>query len=392
MTTQQAAPQQFMQGIAIPATSVNPEAFMQKTRRQTLREAQQNYTTGMTQWQAELRKAGILASLDIRFTGKLTIDNGTGGNVDATSSWALDFLKLVRYTANGAANLISCSGLSLKARHYMQATNPISDMGVPRTVNGVQYYSGAFLGPDETSGVAPGQTAIPDGTYDVDITWHVPVAEDETKLVGASFLATSSADLTLNIDFAPITDLFTATGGATVELEGLVDVTSTKFSIPIGADGQIVVPDLSMFHSIIEAHSTGLQNGTNEVRLVGQGSGKVLLRTWAQILNGGAPLLLQDDKVANIAWAYGGAEQPETYAAAGVHRHNAADMYGSDVGGPYAVMTHDFVHASAFRDAVDMGTTNDLRWKFDITPAVPLTSARLRYAVETLFLAGQTVG
>ena len=40
-----------------------------------------------------------------------------------------------------------------------------------------------------------------------------------------------------------------------VILLGTMTVVSKKFSIPVGADGEIVVPDLSMFHSLIQSRT-----------------------------------------------------------------------------------------------------------------------------------------
>src|SRR5207253_1987172 len=71
-------------------------------------------------------------------------------------------------------------------------------------------------------------------------------------------------------------------------LTGTVSVQSTKFEIPT-ANGAIIVPDLSMFHSLVETNTVALSNGENEAVVVGQGAGKYVLRVIYQHMNGTVP-------------------------------------------------------------------------------------------------------
>lgn len=387
---QAAAPQRYMQGIAVPATSVRPEEFFARTRRHTLQESSFQYDSNRDINQTiELRKSDILSSLTIRFSGKLTVTPGTG-TVATTRRWPYDLLRLVRYTANGASNVIGVSGAKLKMRDIMKKSD-LTDRGVVQKVDGADVAHGTLAQAGESWGVGSGASTVPAGTYDVELIWHVPVSEDEKDLLGATFLATSSSSLTLNLDFQPTANLFTLTGDAKAQLAGRFEVTSTKFSIPIGTDGQIVVPDLSLFHSMIESRYTALQNGDNEVLIIGQGAGKSLLRAWYQVWNGtkSAPLTLSDANFSTLAWAFGGAEQPEQYPSARTARLEAERRYNCDVGGPHGVMSWDFAHENTFRDVVDMGTVQDLRLKFGIQNTVSLASPAIEYVTETVYLAGQ---
>ena len=388
-TTQAAAPQRFMQGIAIPATSVNPGEFFARTRRHTLREHQANYVHGQTQMQFELRKSDILSGIHVRFSGTLKVTPGAG-TVATTRRWPYDLPKLVRYTANGAANIISCSGAKLKLRDQMKHGD-LTDRGVVQEIEGADVAHGTLSLASENWGVGSGAANVPAGTYDVELSWYVPVAEDDVDLTGASFLATSSSSLTLNIDFANPADLFVCSGGATVDLNGSVDVVSTKYSIPIGADGQIVVPDLSVFHSLIESRTTGMQNGQNEVLIVGQGAGKSLLRMYGQLWNGNPakPVPVTDANYGAMAWVYGGAEMPEQYPSATGFRQAIERRYNSDLAGPHGAWCFDFADENVFRDVVDLGTVNDLRLRFNVQNELALQAAAFEYVTETVYLAGQ---
>ncbi|MFD9837077.1 hypothetical protein, partial [[Kitasatospora] papulosa] len=226
-----------MQGIAVPAESVRPTEFFARTRRHFQLEKAATWAGLGGQDVVELKKSDVLGGLTIRFKGSLviTLPSGTAAT---TARWPYDLIKQVRFTANGASNLINCSGLKLKVREF-QVRADLNDRGVSNTVGGVARTQGTLAKASESWGVGSAST-LSAGTYDVDLEWFVPVAEDQVDLSGAIFCATSSTDLTLTIDWEQSTNLFALTGGATAVFNtGVEEVHSTKYAIPIGADGQI---------------------------------------------------------------------------------------------------------------------------------------------------------
>lgn len=389
-TVQTPAPPKFMQGIAVPASSVRPAEFLQRTRRHTNLEQQFSYT-GQPQQTVELRKSDILSGILIRFSGQVVV-NHTTGTVATTARWPYDFIKNCRFTANGAANLINVSGAKLKARDLMKKSD-LTDRGVAQTVAGVSQNQGTLSLATESWGVGSNTTGLAAGTYDIDLEWVVPVAEDEQDLAGAIFLATSTSDLTLTLDLATMAELFVLTGDGTASLTGSFQVVTNKFSIPIGSDGQIVVPDLSSFHSLVQSRTTAVQNGENEFRLIGQGIGKALLRVYAQLWNGAgtaaAPLPVDDTNFGRIAWRYGTAETPDDYPSGGILRADMERRYNADLGRVHGFAAIDFVAENAFRDVVDEGTTSDLRLVVAVASGVALSSPAIEYVAETMYLAGQ---
>jgi hypothetical protein len=245
MATQTApttAPARYMQGIAVPAESVDQMQFMARTRRHTGMEKQFSYTGQPTET-VELRKSDILSGITIKFSGQVVVAIGTG-TVGTTSRWPLDLLKAVRLSANGVSNLINCSGAKLKVRDIMKKSD-LTDRGVTQTIAGVSRTQGTLAQAAESWGVGSNTAALTNGTYQVELEWFVPVAEDEIDLSGAVFLATSSSDVSLALDLESPANLFLLTGNGAATLTGNFQVHTTKFSIPIGNDGQIVVPDLS---------------------------------------------------------------------------------------------------------------------------------------------------
>lgn len=390
--TMQSAPMTSMQGIAIPAQSVKPDAFKALTRRHTQQEGTKAYNSAAAPAGDVflLRKSDILAGLTIRFAGKLTV---AGGTIATTARWPYDFLKAVRFTANGASNLINVSGLKLKIRDVMK-NDDLSDRGVTQTVGGVARTQGTLARATESWGVGSNTPAIAAGTYDVELEWFVPVAEDMQDLTGAIFLATSSSDLTLSLDYETPANLWGLGAGASASLVGNFAVTSHKFSIPVGGDGQIVVPNLNAFHSLIQSSYTALGTGENEVPIVGQGAGKALLRLFYQHWNGAgtasAPLPMTAANFGVQAWRYATNETPDQWIDGTQLRHSMERNYNSDVGGLWGVGAHEFAagHSNTFRDVVDMGTTSELRLVTNIMSAVALASPRVEYVLETVYGAG----
>lgn len=381
--TERTAPSRYMQGIAVPAEAVRPQEFFARTRRHIGLEKTVPYT-GQPQETFELRKSDILSSILVRFSGQVTIT----GVVNSTARWPYDLIT-ARFTANGASNIINCSGLKLKIRDVMKRSD-LTDRGVQQTFGGVARTQGTLARASESWGVGSATSALPAGTYDVELEWHVPVAEDEVDLAGAIFLQTSTSDLTLTLDLLPISQLFT--GAGTANLTGSIQVISTKFSIPIGGDGQIVVPDLSVFHSLIQSRvANGIQTGENELRLIGQGAGKSLLRAFYQVYNGNpaAPLAMNKTNYGKQMWRYANNETPDEFIDGGHMRTDQERRYNADLGALWGVGCHDFAHENAFRDVVDMGTTAELRLVTNINSAVTLASPALEYVTETVFLAGQ---
>lgn len=382
-------PVRYMQGIAVPTESVRPTEFFARTRRHIGLEKSTTWGGFGGQDIVELKKSDVLGGLTIRFTGSLviTVPSGTAAT---TARWPYDLIRQVRFTANGASNLINVSGLKLKVREF-QVRQDLDDRGVAQTVGGATKTQGTLSKSSESWGVGSNST-VTAGTYNVDLEWFVPVAEDQVDLSGAIFCATSSTDLTLTIDWEQAANIFTLTGGATAVMNtGKVEVHSTKYAIPIGADGQIVIPDLSLFHSLIQSRHTSISNAENEVRLVGQGAGKSLLRCTYQLWNGAspqAPVAMNSTNFAKQAWRYAGNETPDEYSDGQVLRLFNERFYNSDIGGVWGFGCHEFASENAFRDAVDMGTTSELRLVIGVQSGLTLTSPGLEYVQETIFQAG----
>lgn len=385
------APQTYMQGIAVPSESVNPDLFFKLTRRKTLIERKAAYS-GQSQEIFELRKSDILTEILIRFSGQVTVTLPAGASVGTTARWPYDLIG-VKLTANGQSSLVACSGLKLKIRDAMKKSD-LTDRGVVQTIGGVNRSHGTLARSSESWGVGSNTSAIPAGTYDVELEWTVPVAEDSYDLLGSVFLATASADVTLQVDLRPISQLFVTAAGGIADLTGEIQVISTKYAIPVSPEtGQIVVPDLSLFHSVQENSYPGvIQNGESEAILIAQGAGKSLLRVFGQVYNGAgaasAPLAMNKTNFGKLAWRFGNNETPEEFFDGNHMRIDQERRYNVDVGAYWGVYCFDFAHENVFRDVVDLGTTSQLRLVQTVQSGVALNTPRLEVVQETMFRAG----
>jgi hypothetical protein len=380
--------ERYMQGIAVPASAVRPAEFFARTRRKLGTEFSRTFAGLGQQDVVEIKKTDILSELTVRFVGTLTITPGSG-SVATTRRWPYDLLRQVRFTANGQSNLINVSGAKLKVREFM-AHGDLTDRGVSQSVAGSTVVQGTLSQSSESWGVGSGATAISAGSYDVDLEWVLPIAEDQVDLMGAIFCATSSTDLSLVLDWGSASELFVLAGNGAAALTGKAMVIAKRFSIPI-SDGNIVVPDLSQFHSLIQTRHTDLSLGANELRMVGQGAGKTLLRMFTQIWNGsgaGAPLAVNATNYGRLAWRYSGNETPDELEDGIVLRALNERYYNTDIGKVHGFFAHEFAAENAFRDTVDLGTTAEFRQVIELGSSLTLTNAAAEIVTESIFVAG----
>jgi len=388
----QEAPTQVMQGIMVPASAVNPEAFFAHTRRLTFPMGATNRAyagLGNTD-QAILTQTGIIAQLSIKLSGTLTVTPGTG-TVATTSLWPLGMIRSLRVTANGQSNLVNAGSLWLRAREMMARGNLV-DRGVQQFVGGASpgtpRQQGTLSLSNEAWGVGSNVTGVPAGSYAVEEHFVVPIAFDERTLLGAVFAQTASTELTCFMDWANQSDLFTTTGAATVGLAMNYTVEGIVYSIP-EVGGQIIVPNLSTFHSFIVSRVTNVANGDQEPMLSGQGVGRQLLRIGFRVLNGpapGTPLPMNAVNFGQVGWRYGGNDTPEVFTDG---KHLAwwnERTFGTDFGSLYGIGVLDFCNDFVLRDSIDEGLATNLRLLFNLQNAVPLSGPPVAEVMqETMF-------
>jgi hypothetical protein len=389
------SPIRKMQGIEVPAESVNPELFFERTTRHVYTELKPRGWAGFgsDEQPMTIRRADVLAHLRLRFVGTLTVTPGTG-TVATTGRWPHDLPKKIAFNANGQSNLISCSGGKLKVRDQI-ANRELTDRGVVNTVGGIARQQGTLALASESWGVGSLTTGIAGGSYPVDLTWEIPIADDEVDLAGAIYCPTTSTDLELMVSWANLTQMFALTGNAAVALTGTVELEGIKYAIPEDANGQIIIPDLSLFHMLVQSGGGGDAPvlGGNEAKLTGQGPGKSLLRIIGQVWNNTgtgteAPLAVNDTNYAAISWRYATSEEPDVFRTGAVLRQHLERLFNTDIGGLFGFWVHDFASQNALRDIVDMGTHSEIRAAYELASGLTLVAPRAELVQELMFRAG----
>ena len=398
VTVSNPPPSLTFQGIVVPGSSLNPKAFFAGTRRQWVLQKTLAAFAGFGNTDVvDTLRSGILSGYIVKVSGNL-VTAGTGTTA-TTARWPYYLIRAARFQANGQSNLINADGWFCRLREFMSDPE-MNDRGVVNGIGGAspgtQRTQGTLALNSESWGVGSNVTAIANGTYDVELSFYIPVAYELKMLTGAVFCQTLSTTLELDIDWANLTDLFTLTGNNTVTFTPTVTVEAEMFTIPSDGKGGMWLPNLSAFHSFIQSRApNAIANGNNEITLAGQGVGRQLMRVAWRTQNGPAPayvpILPQAGAPAYAItqpyWRYGTNTTPETWLDGEDLRHMNERHYGVDVAAFAGYEVIDFDRTWAFRDSVDEGSATELRFGYTIGGAVSLTTPFCEY-VQDVVLAG----
>ncbi|HTF08538.1 MAG TPA: hypothetical protein VK659_10255 [Asanoa sp.] len=392
MPVQVGQPISALQGVQAQNVVLDPQKFYPATRRLTFPMKPVGAFAGYGSTDStQLKQTGIISALDIRIAGTLVFGGTiTGTTLSYRYPYALP--KAIKVSANGQANLVNVNGTFLKA---LQFSGPaLNDRGVSHSfgaVTGVNQGTLSLASDDwGTSGanqLGPGVTVPAVGTYTVDLNFRVPVAFDQRTLLGAVFAQTAQTNLTCDVEYETQANLVTLGGAATLATTLTAEISGIVYTIP-QVGGSFVVPDLSAFHQFVQSRTTALAQGDNEILLPGTGIGRQLMRAFFMTSTGtapGTPLALNATNYGQVGWRYGGNDTPEIYRNGQVLRAINEHQLGCDFGRNWGIGVHDFASDWALRDAVDEGSTSDLRLLANLV-ASPTTPA-FEFAQQTVFAA-----
>jgi hypothetical protein len=358
----------YIQGIQSPNMVINEEAFYNGTRRMRFPVKSLTAIAGLgSSDPVEIRKAGILSALMVRVKGTVAV-----ATADPTAwlyNYPFNIVKEFRLSANGQSNLINCRGITIRALEMV--TNPkINDRGIPKYFAGAAKTQGTLgldtdVWGDASGDPNPGASsgAHAPTTYNIDVSYLLPVAADPTRLIGAIFGQSAATNINLEILWAPETELVTV-GSAALTWTLKYSIDAISYTIP-NMGGTMVVPNLNNFHQITEMRKGGLSAGNNELVLPGIGAGRHLERLLFQVHStatyAGTPLALTDANYNGISWMYGGNDQPEYWPGGSYLAQDNERLTGSSLGKLWGIGVLDFASENAVRDLVDTSTTADLR-------------------------------
>lgn len=324
----------------------------------------------------QLPQSGILGHVRIIFDGVITATLGTGA-VTTSSRWPYGFLDQLTISANAQNDLVSARGTDL---HVMRA---IRHPGfIPN--DGVDLVPG---------GIGAGQT-LAGGANPLVLTWDVPIAIDDTSLIGALYAQSPSTALQIALRQAVTGDLLVTSGTATVNsITGTFFVQVTSFDIPISSGEQpgLIVPDLSRLHGI-NGHEVPFSN-TGDVRAP-------LIRTNGQLDRLIFAATIRDpagqtadqfmsanadaDQIAAVRLEYGAANRPLSYDPAHFLAAKNLQDYADEL--PLEHYVLDFLAENAPRDVILMAGVTDLVLVVEVDAGVALAAgSAVRLVQETLF-------
>lgn len=343
---------------------VDPAAFFQMTRKNVITPAQLPAPGAGQFATTQLLQTGVVSKLQVTFVGNLAV---TTAAVTTSNQWPYNLLKSFRLSANGQNDLFSVDGLDLYALRFAR---------YPAYVERVDTFPGSVGGGD----------SLAVGNYPITLSWEVPVAMDDTSLVGALYAQSSATNLAVRLGQALAADLFSA-NPANGAITGTFYVTETIFEVPYDARGNLVVPDLSRLHGFVAV----------EVPLVSAGETRVPLIRSAGQLNrlftsftgsptnrlSALPNAASTKKLDALRLEYAGNQRPFVFDPASILLNINNNHYGAPL--PYDRLALDLVKENPPRDIILMQGVTELAVVPRVNPAVTVAGGTARIVQETLF-------
>lgn len=348
---------------------VDPVTFNQQTSRNAL--AVQSFPApgGGNSFPVQLPQSGIIGELVLAFVGTIVITAPSTGHNVTQNNWPYGLLSNFGLSINGQNDLWSCSGLDLEALRFVRN---------PAYVEHVDVFPGSVGGGDQLD------TA---GTFQLYLTWSIPIAMELTTLTGALFAQSPSTNLRANFSQEITANLLAPGGTGGGVIAGTFYLSETMFEVPYDAKGNLVIPDLSRLHgftaSPTQFSSVG-PNPTDLIRSAGQ-----LARLFIDVVAGpnnrlsALPSAAASKKIDSLSLQYGGNKQPYVWNPAALLLTKNNRDYGQPA--PYDRLVIDTVRDQPTRDAILLQGLTDLQVVPVVDPAVTVSAGVVRLVEETLF-------
>lgn len=345
----------------------DPETFFPLTREMFFRHGTFAWATDSPWNDFKLPKVGIMSKVVLQFDGTVVV--GTA-NQTTRELWPYGLLSSVQLSVSGSDDHFSCRGIALKALEH--ARYPGLAAGMTDDV----------VGP----GIGTGLT-LAVGNIPVRLTWEIPIAFDETSLVGALLAAGQSMEVALRGRNAALADVCTVnTGGGTTTLTGTWTVAVQHYDIPVNPrTGRRVFPDLSMIHTFNESSKDFA--GAGKVRQDFLRLDGYLQRVFVQQLRDtAAPITIYDPfataDLTSYALELTGQKSNYRYEPAQYLGSQNVRDYGSKV--PYRFACLDLARNNPSRDVINLANLTELVWMSEMLAAPTGGRGRQYIVQETL--------
>lgn len=347
----------------IPAQNfvTDPSAFFAQTIPNVLTPASATFGGFGSNFTETLLQTGIVSKIRVLFGGSLVI---AGGAATPAAGYPYSLLESARLSANGQNDLISVSGIGLHALRH------------------ARYPASTVVGDTFTAG----SPTLANGTYPLVLTWELPIAMDDTTLIGSLYAQSSATNLTLRLAAAQVGD-FLSTVPGTATINGTWYVQETLYEIPFDTEGRQIIPDLTRLHSINEFAVPLVNTGDAHAELI-RTEGQLSRLFMRHQKSPGVPLSFDGNtaaasRVDTVRLQYGGNQRPLDYNPAHLLYAQNSVNYGTPL--PYNFAAFDFLRENPPRDALLMQGVTNLEVVSNINAAVVLAGGTSTLIQETLF-------
>lgn len=351
-----------LRNLPVTKYQINPGLFNQLTSRVIFPPINFALPTFGNYVQNQLLQVGIVGSINLLVVGTIT-STGTSVTITPTTEWPWNLIS-VQISGNGQNNFINCDGwdLTLRLRGANRAyvdtlsTFPSNPAASPFNVAGAVAFT---------------------------LAYKIPIAMDDTTLVGALYAQSEATNLTYKISTRAASDLFNVAAG-TIAISATVYLEEEIFEVPYDPQhpDTLVIPDLTVLH--------GFVSNDNAV------ASQAILDTQLFRINGQLERLYfytVDKSTANIIFSltathtsasliYGSNQTPYNFNPMNFLRwRNQRDYRVVYPDGMYCL---DFVADNPARDQVLLEGVTNLRLRTQYT-AAPTGGSYVHFVQETLF-------
>ena len=239
----------------LPSTkyTINPGLFNALTSRQFFDPINFTLPAFGNYVQNQLLQVGIVAAINLYVTGTITTVGATV-TITPTHRWPWDLIS-VQISGNGQNNFVSCQGWDLYLR-LLAANKAYVDQNS-------SYPSNAGSAPFNLAGVS-----------NFTLYYRIPIAMDDTTLIGALYAQSEATNLTYRIQTGAQADLFNIAAG-TLAISATVYLEEEIYEIPYDPQhpDTLIIPDLTVLHGLVSndnAVASQTQVDTNLFRINGQ--------------------------------------------------------------------------------------------------------------------------
>jgi hypothetical protein len=247
-------------------------SFETATRQNIRKVAQLGYQSGQ-RVSKDLPRTGLLANLFIRVEGNLVV---TGAPTLNANQYGRPFGLIDRLSVktNNSTSIVDVTGHGLALRNMIDENNYFDVLA-------------SSLPASDTSNPVY-QFATAAGTNPFAFTLKVPIANNDRDLIGLLLLQNGETLVTVNIDWANESNLFTLNGGTVQVQNAYAHITMEYFDVPVK---EADYPNLAIVHTLLEDATPVTGVGTTEYQVP---RGNIYQRLFHRILLNNAPVNATD--------------------------------------------------------------------------------------------------